>query len=159
MGLFFYKYQLRRMRIIFCLLSLSSVLNLFGQKSIRWEDLSAVNFTEVYNTDLGAYVMVPSFSEDIKALEGQEIIIKGHVIPMDVSANDYVLSANPFASCFFCGNSGPETVMELKLKAKSVFQTDEYKSFKGRLKLNSDDIYRLNYILEDAQLSNWSVPR
>ena len=140
------------MRVLFAVLSLGLCLPTFGQKSIRWEDLSAVSFKEVYNTDLGAYVMVPSFSEEIKALEGQEILIKGHVIPMDVSANDYVLSANPFASCFFCGNSGPETVMELKLKSKNLFQTDDYKTFKGILKLNSDDIYSLNYILEEAQL-------
>lgn len=142
------------MRSIFTLISLCICLASFGQKSIRWEDLSSVSFKEVYNNDLGAYVMVPTFSDDILALEGEEIIIKGHVIPMDISTNDYVLSANPFASCFFCGNSGPETVMELKLKAKSTFQTDEYKPFRGVLRLNSDDIYSLNYILENARLSD-----
>jgi hypothetical protein len=142
------------MRLFLTSLSLCFTLYTFGQKTVRWEDLGAVSFKEVYNNDLGAYVMVPTFSDDIKALEGQEIIIKGHVIPMDVSANDYVLSANPFASCFFCGNSGPETVMELELKAKSTFQTDDYKSFRGVLRLNSDDIYSLNYILEKARLAD-----
>lgn len=142
------------MRFIFALLSLSICLASYAQKSVRWEDLASVSFKEVYNNDLGAYVMVPTFSDDIKALEGQDIIIKGHVIPMDISANDYVLSANPFASCFFCGNSGPETVMQLKLKAKNTFQTDDFKSFRGILRLNSDDIYSLNYILEKARLAD-----
>jgi hypothetical protein len=142
------------MRYILALISLTISLVSYSQKSVRWEDLSSVSFKEVYNNDLGAYVMVPTFSDDIKALEGQDIIIKGHVIPMDISANDYVLSANPFASCFFCGNSGPETVMQLKLKAKNTFQTDEYKSFRGILRLNSDDIYSLNYILEKARLAD-----
>ena len=140
------------MRILICVLTLGISLSSFAQQKIRWENLSAVSFNEVYSNDLGEYVMMPTFSEDIKALEGKEIIIKGHIIPLDVSSNDYVLSANPFASCFFCGNSGPETVMELELKTQHNFQTDEYKSFKGILRLNSEDVYTLNYILESATL-------
>lgn len=140
------------MRILICVLTLGISLSSFAQQKIRWENLSAVSFNEVYSNDLGEYVMMPTFSEDIKALEGKEIIIKGHIIPLDVSSNDYVLSANPFASCFFCGNSGPETVMELELKTQYNFQTDEYKSFKGILRLNSEDVYALNYILESATL-------
>jgi hypothetical protein len=135
-------------------LFLFSALHSFGQKSIRWEDLSEVSFKETYSNDLGEYIMMPSFSDEIKALDGKDIIIKGHVIPLDIDANSYVLSANPFASCFFCGNSGPETVMELKLKAKNTFQVDDYKSFRGTLRLNSKDVYSLNYILENARLVN-----
>lgn len=140
------------MRYILILLTSVICTAIFAQTQVRWEDLSKVKFTEVYNDDLGAYVMIPSFSESIKALEGKEIEIKGHVIPLDIKANDFVLSANPFASCFFCGNSGPETVMELKLTAKGNYQTDDYKTFRGILKLNSEDIYSLNYILLKAQI-------
>lgn len=138
------------MRYILLLFTTVLCTSLFAQKQVRWEDLSKVTFTEVYNEDIGAYVMIPSFSESIKALEGQEIEIKGHIIPLDIKANDFVLSAFPFASCFFCGNSGPETVMELKLNVKSNYDTDEYKTFKGILKLNAEDIYSLNYILLNA---------
>lgn len=123
-----------------------------GQKTITWDDLARVTFSEVYNNDLGAYVNVPNFHESVKALDGKEISIKGHVIPIDVNNNDFVLSAFPFASCFFCGNSGPETVVQLKLDDVGTFQTDEYLNFTGTLKLNSDDIYNLNYILVDARV-------
>tara|TARA_R110001592_G_scaffold363221_4_gene681820 strand:+ start:7896 stop:8306 length:411 start_codon:yes stop_codon:yes gene_type:complete len=134
------------------MLSFSLAINSFAQKSLRWENLSDVRFDQVYSNDLGEYIMMPTFSDEINALDGQEITIKGHIIPLDVGTNKYVLSANPFASCFFCGNSGPETVMELELLEKHTFQTDEYKSFTGILRLNTDDVYSLNYILEKARL-------
>ncbi len=140
------------MRILLIMLSFSLAINSFAQKSLRWENLSDVRFDQVYSNDLGEYIMMPTFSDEINALDGQEITIKGHIIPLDVGTNKYVLSANPFASCFFCGNSGPETVMELELLEKHTFQTDEYKSFTGVFRLNTDDVYSLNYILEKARL-------
>lgn len=124
----------------------------FAQKTVTWDDLARVSFSEVYNNDLGAYVNVPNFSKSVQFLDGKKVSIKGHVIPIDVENNDFVLSAFPFASCFFCGNSGPETVVQLKLKGKGNYQTDEYLTFTGTLKLNSDNIYDLNYILVGAQV-------
>ena len=96
--------------------------------------------------------MIPTFGDNLHALEGKEVLIKGFVIPLDVSLNLYVLSANPYASCFFCGGAGPETVMDIVFAEKQKFRTDEYVTLKGRLKLNADDVYKLNYILEDAEI-------
>ena len=79
--------------------------------------------------------------------------ISGYVLPMDVSGEAYVLSAFPFASCFFCGGAGQESVVELRLKNFSQsFETDEFLSFTGVLKLNKEEL-ELNYILDVAEVS------
>lgn len=122
-----------------------------AQKHLTWDDLMDVKFNEEYHNDLGAYVMIPDFGPQVTKFEDKVVEITGYVIPIDIENNDYVLSANPFASCFFCGNSGPESVIQLKLTAMGSFNTDDYITFRGKLKLNATDVYSLNYILENAE--------
>ena len=130
---------------------LSSVA--FSQQEVTWRQLSDVIFEDKYLPDLDAYHWYPTFGENAKALEGKEIAITGYVIPVDYESNYYILSANPYAACFFCGNAGPETVIELELiEEDDSFTTDQRLMFKGILKLNADDIYKMNYILEKAEV-------
>ena len=86
------------------------------------------------------------------ASEGKAFYITGYMIPVDVDEDFYVLSRYPFANCFFCGGAGPESVIDLRFPDKSerAYQTDERLTFKGTLRLNSDDVYQMNYILEGA---------
>ena len=64
----------------------------------------------------------------------------------------YILSANPFSSCFYCGGAGQESVMELRLKKKKAkFELDQIVTFAGRLRLNDQEM-ELNYILEEARV-------
>ncbi|MCB9235345.1 MAG: DUF3299 domain-containing protein [Bacteroidia bacterium] len=124
-----------------------------GPQKITWEMLSDVTFVKEYNDLVDANVWKPTFGGSVLALEGEEISITGYVITVDIASDYVVLSSNPFAACFFCGNAGPETVLELRLKPDHKrFSTDEVATFKGRLKLNRSDITALNYILEDADI-------
>ena len=92
----------------------------------------------------------PKFSKVVKALEGQEITIKGYILPLDVDGTHYVLSANPYSACFFCGGAGPESVMELWLvNYDKRYKTDDVVTFKGVLMLNKEPL-GLSYILKDA---------
>jgi len=63
-----------------------------------------------------------------------------------------ILSQNPYASCFFCGQSGPETVMEIEVDPsdKTKYELDERATFKGILTFNADDVNHLTYILKNA---------
>jgi hypothetical protein len=123
---------------------------------IDWELLSKVDFEETFNEELQAYIPYPNFHPPVLALDGKTVIIKGYIIPLEETEQEsiLVLSANPFSTCFFCGGAGPETVMDIKLKtnAERDFSTDEKLAFKGRMKLNDEDLYYLNYILEDAEV-------
>ncbi|NMM46930.1 DUF3299 domain-containing protein [Flammeovirgaceae bacterium KN852] len=125
------------------------------QVKIDWGTLADVQFNQVYDNQLETYFTEPTFGPKVKAIDGKEVIIEGYVIPMDVEKGDFVLSKNPFANCFFCGNAGPETVMELNLKpGHKKFKTDDYVVFKGKFRLNKTDIYHLNYILDEADVVN-----
>lgn len=118
---------------------------------LTWKILADVQFKDVYLEDLDAYYWKPTFGPAVKALEGKEVFITGYLIPVDADENFYVLSRYPFANCFFCGGAGPESVIDLRFKGDHrVYKTDERLSFKGKFKLNSTDIYQMNYILENA---------
>ncbi|QCK13571.1 DUF3299 domain-containing protein [Mangrovivirga cuniculi] len=135
------------------LIFLITIIPVFGQTKIDWSTLADVQFNQTYDNQLETYFTEPTFGPKVKAIDGKEIIIEGYVIPMDVEKGEFVLSKNPFANCFFCGNAGPETVMELNLKpGHKKFKTDDYVVFKGKFRLNKSDIYHLNYILDDADV-------
>ncbi|GAB5557574.1 MAG: hypothetical protein SchgKO_17870 [Schleiferiaceae bacterium] len=123
----------------------------FGQKPLLWFTLQQTTY-EVTESGgaLGNYR--PRFPESVTAYDGQEVVIQGFIIPMDVGENAYVLSMNPFSSCFFCGNAGPETVMELKFKdPQSKFLTDQFIRVKGVLRLNRYNSNGFFYTLENAE--------
>lgn len=126
----------------------------FPAEKLTWDMLKDVSFKKKWYAQESIFMLYPTFGAPLKRLENKEVIIKGYVIPVDVATNMYVLSAFPYSQCFFCGGAGPESVMSLKPKKSEVrkYKTDEMHTFTGKLKLNADDIYEMNYILDDADL-------
>jgi len=125
-----------------------------GFRIVNWKHLSRVKFDEQYTESIEAYVPYPIFHPNIIALDGKKISIDGYVIPIEETKDEtlIILSALPFANCFFCGGAGPETVMDIQLNTKHKFKTDTKTTFRGRLKLNDSDLDYLNYILEEAEV-------
>ncbi|RMG66740.1 MAG: DUF3299 domain-containing protein [Bacteroidetes bacterium] len=120
-------------------------------QDLSWQQLQDVTFEDRYYEDIEEYLLFPAFGDSVKALAGQPVKIAGYVLP--VEPGRYVLSANPFSSCFFCGGAGPESVMELELRDTTLlFYTDEWRTFQGRLQLNDSNVDKLNYILEEAEV-------
>lgn len=121
-------------------------------KPITWQQLEDVDFKDVYVEELDAYYWKPTFGDQVEALRGKDVYITGYIIPVDVDEDFYVLSRFPFANCFFCGGAGPESVIDLRWPAETPrpYATDERLTFKGTFRLNADDIYQMNYILEGA---------
>ena len=79
----------------------------------------------------------------------------GFVIPLEETADKtfVILSAFPYSQCFFCGQAGPESVIDILAESKLPrLSVDEKLTFRGRLRLNEDDLRYLNYILEEAEL-------
>ncbi len=121
-------------------------------EKITWETLKDVTFKKKWNAEEGMFVLQPQFGTKVNALKNKEVLLSGYMIPIDVDANYYVLSANPFSSCFFCGQSGPESVVSIKFKkVNKRYNTDDRITVKGVFKLNIDDINELNYILDNAE--------
>jgi len=128
------------------------VINDPNAKELTWATLADVEYNEVYLEELDAFFWEPEFGDKVKAFEGEQVYITGYMVPVDVDANYFVLSRYPFAQCFFCGNAGPESVVDLRLVDEDrKFTQDERLTFVGKLRLNTSDVYELNYILEKAE--------
>jgi hypothetical protein len=108
----------------------------WAQKPLVWELLGLTTYNNDFSNDDAE--LTPHFPEILMSqYDGEEVVITGYLIPVDIEANKYALSKNPFTSCFFCGNAGPETVVELVFETDpGRFATDEYLMIKGVLKLN-----------------------
>ena len=121
---------------------------------LTWETLRDVTFKKKWYAEESIYMLHPTFGASVQKLKDQPVSITGYILPVDLDANLYVLSAFPFSACFFCGGAGPETVMTLNFKKNSrKFKTDERLTLVGTLKLNADDIYQMNYILDKAEIA------
>ena len=134
-------------------LSLFSFTILEEPTKVTWEMLRDVTFKKKWSAEESMFVLYPTFGAKVTGLKDKEIVLTGYMIPVDVDANVYVLSANPYSSCFFCGGAGPESVVQVKFKKSTKrFNTDDRITVKGKLKLNADDINELNYILEGCDV-------
>ncbi len=124
-----------------------------AQEKSTWNVLSKVEIEKRFDETLNFEVDFPTFSKEVKALNGKEITLEGWMIPLDElrGKNYFVLSALPFANCFFCGGAGPETVMEVFLK-KDLSFTEKRIKVKGKLTINADDPLKLMYILQEAEI-------
>ena len=132
-------------------LVLSFVLcNLVGkaQEVLPWE-LLAVPYS---TSPDGLYE--PQFPSWLDKYQNQEIVIQGYLVPVDVEGNQYALSRYAFSSCFFCGNAEPNTVVELVFKERpDNLITDQFVVVKGILMFNSNDPFRLFFILQQVEFA------
>ncbi|MEM0940084.1 MAG: hypothetical protein AAF600_07995 [Bacteroidota bacterium] len=119
-----------------------------------WEIFSETRFRWEFRKELGLQVEIPIFDKEIKELEGKEILLTGHYLPLEIEGNRIIISRLPYASCFFCGGGvGQESVAEVIFNStQRPFRGDELITVKGRLKLNQDDYEHLVFILEDARV-------
>ncbi len=134
--------------LLFAFLAVTTV-----QAQETWKTLSKISYKKQYDEMMGFEVDVPIFSKDIMALQGKEVVVQGYIIPVEEhdKQTSFVFSAFPYNMCFFCGNAGPETVMEVYTKNDVAIKfTSKPIKIKGVLQLNSGDINNLMYILNDA---------
>ena len=135
------------------LVAFNSSFPLFRSEKDIWRVLFKVEWVRKYNKKLKLKVDTPKFTPEIKALNNQEITIKGYEIPVEMygGGGDYViLSAYPANQCFFCGGAGPESVVEVYPKNQSKRFLGNRITLRGTLELNEDDHSHLIYILRDA---------
>lgn len=122
---------------------------------LTWQDLSAVTYEIKFNKQYNMDFKYPVFGHALKKLQGKEFYITGHVIPLDVNQGLYAVSKNPYSSCYFCGKSGPESVVSLKFKEKpSKYKMDMVKTFKGILKLNDSNPMDFIYLFTGTEEYN-----
>ena len=141
---------MNRLLLFFGLLLLGNVA-LTAQTDSAWNTLGKVTFKKQYDDMLGFKVDVPVFSDAVRAMDGQEITIKGYIVPTEgyKSHTEFIFSAFPYNMCYFCGGAGPETVIEVSSTEPIKF-TAEPITIRGKLSLNDEDINRLMYSLTEV---------
>jgi len=123
----------------------------YGQHVLDWTDLSKEISWQLPSPEtIFPEFQKATFSPKIKALEGQQVTIMGYFLVLDGKQSVYLLSKNPMASCFFCGNGGAETIVELHFTKKPSFEMDDFLSVEGTLRLNENDPNSSYYRIENA---------
>lgn len=118
--------------------------------TITWKLLGEIKFMKKKHETYGD-IEFPLVNSKLKKLKKKTIVISGFVVPVD--NKNYALSKNVFASCFFCGKSGPETIMGIKFKGGlPKIATDTYVTLKGTFRYNEDDTEDWIYHIENAEI-------
>jgi len=123
-----------------------------AQQALAWPMLTLTTYSIISDgPNQGLYK--PNFPDILKKYDGKEVMISGYIIPMDIDNNSYALSMSPFSSCFFCGNAGPNTVINLQFKEKqSKFLVDQFLLIKGVFILNENNPNALFFKITGAEI-------
>ncbi|MFZ1703078.1 MAG: hypothetical protein WAT79_01965 [Saprospiraceae bacterium] len=119
---------------------------------LNWKDLLDVRFNRLSHEFMDS-VDIPQFTPKVLALHGKKVIIEGFYIPVEETGDEniVILSAYPFAQCFFCGQAGVESIIDVLINEKlPTIKTDTKVRFSGIFKTNPDNFDFLIYILDDA---------
>lgn len=150
-SLFFSRHDVYR-----SILGLSFFIGTFSlslaQTDPNWVILSMVSFEENQEQDMFG-MPKPIFSQRVLDLSGEMITLDGYIYPLEKtsSSQHFVLSSLPISSCFFCGQGGPETVVEIY--ANEPIQHDlDHIVVKGKLLINESNPSGMIYVLEGTDL-------
>ncbi len=123
------------------------------QEQNIWRTLALMKFER--QDDNGGFASSGKIIPMIEALDGKEVTVKGYVIPLNgrKAQSHFMFSAYPYANCFFCGNAGPESVMEVFAKGdEKIEYSDDTILIKGIFRFTSRNPEDIMFTLEDAVL-------
>ena len=139
-------------RIVQLLVFVSFCLCTEAQTALDWSDLArGISWKKSTSNLTYPGFLEADFSNKLTDLEGKEVSLIGFLIVFEGRQSVYMLSKNPMASCFFCGNGGPETISEIAFAEKPDFGMDDLITVTGILRLNRDDPLRCYYMIEQAE--------
>ncbi|UYW01540.1 hypothetical protein K5I29_00980 [Flavobacterium agricola] len=115
---------------------------------LNWNILGDIKYVNRKDPRYGE-ISFPVVNAKLKVLQGKKITMTGFIVPIDNKS--YALSKNVFASCFFCGQAGPETIMGIVFKGETPkLKTDQYVTLEGTFRYNETDVDDWIYHIENA---------
>lgn len=95
----------------------------------------------------------PEFTQDLKNLDGTEIIIQGYMFPLDQQEKQSIFLIGPFPiSCPYHYHVTPNLIIEAHTKTPLAFSYDAI-NIKGKLELvPEDDEYNVFYRLKNVEI-------
>ena len=128
----------------------------YSQLKLSWKDVIDVYAKEVTFSEKNPAIAIKGQGKSLKDIEGKVITITGYFLDLDPDGEWFMVSKNPFATCFFCGGAGPETVIEL-LKYKNVkkkFKTDDIVEVTGTLRMIAENEDDVGFVLDNASVKH-----
>jgi hypothetical protein len=130
--------------------------NASSQLKLTWKDVIDVYAKEVAFSEKNPAKAIKGHGKSLKEIEGKTITITGYFLDLDPDGEWFMVSKNPFATCFFCGGAGPETVIEL-LKFKNIkkkYKTDDIVEVTGTLKMIAENEEDVGFVLFNATVKH-----
>ncbi len=130
-------------------------LDLEAPIHLQWELLMNILYQLKYYSELDLSVFAPVFGRHLERMDGRTVHIEGYVLPVDEEKGLWALSAFPVASCFFCGQASPASVISVyfsESQKRRRYKVGDKLSLSGKLVLNHDDPIELYYVLKDAEV-------
>ena len=122
-----------------------------GSTEDYWLMFDKITEERKYIEEAGAHYSIPVFTPELLDLDGEEIVISGYFLPYSKIDSVIIISRYPNASCFFCGLAGIESVAMVEMRGVSrPFRTDQILRVKGKLQLNSTNVQKLAFVIENA---------
>ncbi len=119
---------------------------------ITWKMLGEIKYEKKTSKDYPEGVMFPIINPTLKAKKDKKITITGFIIPVDNKT--YALSKNVFASCFFCGQAGPETIMGIQFKNPGIkLKPHKFVPLEAKFWYNYSDVNDWIYHIDDAVIT------
>ncbi len=140
--------------VFFILFFVSLSNSAFSQKKITWKDVVEIYAKEFRLKEKNPTSVLNKNTLSLKDVENKKVTIRGYFLDIDPNGKWYVLSKNPFATCFFCGKSGPETILELLdyENVKKKFKSDDLVEVTGFFNIVYDPEDKMSFVLEKASI-------
>lgn len=142
--------------VLFIFLFISLTNSVFSQKKITWKDVVEIYAKEFRLKEKNPTSILNTKTMSLKDVENKKVKIRGYFLDIDPDGNWYVLSKNPFATCFFCGKSGPETILELisYKNVKKKFKSDDLVEVTGFFNIVYDPEDKMSFVIEKASIKH-----
>lgn len=144
--------KIKSIVLLFLFISLTN--NALSQKKITWQNVLEIYAKEFRLTEKNPTSTIDKKAMSLEDVANKKITINGYFLDIDPDGEWYVLSKNPFATCFFCGNAGPETVLELLgyENEKKKFKSDDMVEVTGIFNSVYDLEGKVNFVLEKVSI-------
>jgi len=122
---------------------------------LDWEVLMNILYQLKYYPELDLSIFAPVFGRKLEPIDGKTVVIEGYVLPVDEEEGLWALSAFPVASCFFCGQASPASVISVYFNEagrRRRHKVGDKLSLSGTLVLNHDDPVELYYVLKEVEV-------
>jgi hypothetical protein len=142
--------------ILFFFFFVAISTSVFSQQKITWTDVVEIYAKEFRLKEKNPTSKINKNTMSLSDVANKKVTIRGYFLDLDPDGKWYMLSKNPFATCFFCGKAGPETILELLdyKNVKKKFKSDDLVEVTGVFNAIYDLEEKVSFVLEKASIKH-----